>query len=1249
MKNSNTAITLIFLSVLLTACGGGGGGDTDTGDNSGGDNNRPTITGTPNTTVISNTQYQFLPSAQDTDGDTLLFSITNKPNWAIFDNTTGILAGTPASSAIGSYPNILISVSDGQDEASLAPFNITVASGSTTTDTDNDGLPDADEVGIYGTNPNVADTDGDGFLDKEEVDNWDQNSGTHLRFNPLVADVPRLLTRQLGAPVIQLYATTEESNSFSQGMSNENEDEVVTTTNRGRTNTNVVEEQHAVNVNAEVKKTGPIKSGKASASYDYQHTDTTTETNYWDKETVETNRQSVSEYYDTLNAETVTEKGGEIKIVLGLLNDGDISYTVNNMNVTAYIENPKKPGDLTAVGTLLFDGDMSFTPDPLGTSINPQDNDFTAFNFVYRADDNPEEISRILEQSNQLILKPVNISLTGQRSDVDLNLAAQNIRARTAEIIIDYGDNPSRKPERHRVAIDTGNGESLSFTELMNSHLNYPFEFSSASFPGIDGSRNGLTRLRDIEFNSNTNSYWLLAHTFTPANNSGGTPTTTIHNILSDSYTVDDIELRKGDVLHMVYIVDTDLDGLSDRLEVLKGTNIDLADTDTDGIDDAQEVYGWFSNLDTPPCESGENLSLLFSDPLLADTDGDGLSDGDERDNCTNPQGDLSVEAGDNQLADQATRVTLNAEPLNQQNGSALRYEWTQLEGVDVGTLPNRASIDIDVPDAVTSLRFEVTVTELDDEANTIATATDNVQVLVVRDQEFAVFIDPDAGHDFNNTGRTPTSPIRSIERAISDFTDNDLYLNNPNDGAVYALTETIVLSPESNLYGGFDDEWNHDPVNSKTPITVSQAIGINAEGFIEKTISGISIEAIAPMGGTEHSKAIFASSNGSDSQLRLDRISAQGSDLNLGTLSDTQIASYVAASSYGVFASQLSRLDIIDSTINAGKGANGYRGVTGANGRTGEAGVSRSGNDERGGGGGASHNGANGGSGGTAVTGALGCTAGKVGGKGGNSGSITGGSAGAAGKAVTSGFLGATCTLTSGGSGGSKSNTFATTGSQGIGATTVNTFITGHYLPSHGASGGQGSGGAGGGGGGSGGGRNGDNGGGGGGGGEGGEGGAGGKGGRGAGGSFAIGLYQIEFTDITNSTINTSTGGNGGAGGSGGSGGQGGAGGSGGDSGSRKGGSGGKGGWGGRGGSGGGGTGGPVAGILLFDSLGLEIEGSSITTANAGSGANPNRGQGGWNFGIYTDGSPYNLIDGNTFNLGLAGNDAPTADESNR
>jgi len=100
---------------------------------SSGANSAPTISGTPPKSVVAGSLYSFTPTAKDANGDTLAFSITNKPAWATFSTTTGKLSGTPSSAQTGTYSNIAIKVSDGKGgSASLPAYAITVSSGSTT-------------------------------------------------------------------------------------------------------------------------------------------------------------------------------------------------------------------------------------------------------------------------------------------------------------------------------------------------------------------------------------------------------------------------------------------------------------------------------------------------------------------------------------------------------------------------------------------------------------------------------------------------------------------------------------------------------------------------------------------------------------------------------------------------------------------------------------------------------------------------------------------------------------------------------------------------------------------------------------------------------------------------------------------------------------------------------------------------------------------------------------------------------------
>lgn len=92
----------------------------------------PTISGIRPTGAIVGVLYTFQPKAADADGNTLTFSITNKPTWATFSTTTGKLSGTPSSAQTGTYSNITIKVSDGSLTASLPAFAIVVSTTTTT-------------------------------------------------------------------------------------------------------------------------------------------------------------------------------------------------------------------------------------------------------------------------------------------------------------------------------------------------------------------------------------------------------------------------------------------------------------------------------------------------------------------------------------------------------------------------------------------------------------------------------------------------------------------------------------------------------------------------------------------------------------------------------------------------------------------------------------------------------------------------------------------------------------------------------------------------------------------------------------------------------------------------------------------------------------------------------------------------------------------------------------------------------------
>lgn len=138
--------SVIGTTLLMVACGGddgpgtaavnppaespndgapaGGGAAPD--DSSSVKNSPPTIQGAPAQMVLYDSPYAFQPEAEDADGDILHFSVANAPPWARFEPATGRLEGTPGSADIGTYEDIVITVSDGADDAALTAFAITV-------------------------------------------------------------------------------------------------------------------------------------------------------------------------------------------------------------------------------------------------------------------------------------------------------------------------------------------------------------------------------------------------------------------------------------------------------------------------------------------------------------------------------------------------------------------------------------------------------------------------------------------------------------------------------------------------------------------------------------------------------------------------------------------------------------------------------------------------------------------------------------------------------------------------------------------------------------------------------------------------------------------------------------------------------------------------------------------------------------------------------------------------------------------
>ncbi|WP_426359444.1 Ig-like domain-containing protein [Pseudocolwellia sp. HL-MZ19] len=88
----------------------------------------PVISGVPANVINEDESYSFTPNVSSDDGTaTFTFSIENKPSWAVFNTSSGSLTGIPTNADVGTFSNIQIIVSDGESQASLPDFSLTVS------------------------------------------------------------------------------------------------------------------------------------------------------------------------------------------------------------------------------------------------------------------------------------------------------------------------------------------------------------------------------------------------------------------------------------------------------------------------------------------------------------------------------------------------------------------------------------------------------------------------------------------------------------------------------------------------------------------------------------------------------------------------------------------------------------------------------------------------------------------------------------------------------------------------------------------------------------------------------------------------------------------------------------------------------------------------------------------------------------------------------------------------------------------
>lgn len=580
----------IFCAVLffmLVSCSDGGSepkADIVTGTAS---NNSQSFATTRDTTL------SITLSGVD-DGNSYTFEILGQPNNGVL---TGQVLGsnldlsyTPNNGYVG-VDSFDFVVTDQTGDSATGTVTITILdSVDPSIDTDNDGLADLVEINQWKTNPNMADTDGDSLSDWREIIDLAFNpANDNYRYNPLIADVPKLRLQMTSAPNIFLnYETIDGS---SKTISTERTQSSSSTISNSTTDSRSSATEASLTIGAELTAkagtdTGVEKKISFSASFSVS---SETSHSYTEEQSTE-NSEAFSNGQSFEQNNAISTSSGGMQVSLRVINDSVVPFTLKSLTLSA-VDVDGSGNVAGTIGNLIFDNALAAFPEfTLGVKESSGNIIFST------ADLDLSTANGLLANSDGLIVGMATSEII--KSDgTAFAFDQMDLLSKTATVVIDYG--PGKASERYQVSVvGDSSALSLSASDALQNILKIPYVADA----------NNLLQLRDIAAPAtDPDTYWMAVHvtgtsfgsTATVYNIDGINPNelgSSRYEVMND-LAMQNLFLAPGDFLHLVYIKDADHDGLGERAELFNGTDPLSEDTDLDGLTDKQEIDGWDVNL----------------------------------------------------------------------------------------------------------------------------------------------------------------------------------------------------------------------------------------------------------------------------------------------------------------------------------------------------------------------------------------------------------------------------------------------------------------------------------------------------------------------------------------------------------------------------------------------------------------------------------------------------------------------------
>ena len=282
-------------------------------------------------------------------------------------------------------------------------------------------------------------------------------------------------------------------------------------------------------------------------------------------------------------------------------------------------------------------------------------------------------------------------------------------------------------------------------------------------------------------------------------------------------------------------LLDSDSDGLLNSVETNTGIFVSLSDTgsnpnnsdtDGDGLSDGDEVNIYSTNpiildTDSDGLNDGDEVNVYSTNPSILDTDGDGLNDSDEISLTTDPSdsdtdGDTLLDGAETNTGTWISISDTGTDPLSNDSDSDGLNDGVEtntaeyIDASDTGTDPNDSDTDDDgVPDGAET-NTDVYVSSSDTGTHPLNTDSDA--------DGYSDYVETNTG-TWTSSDDTGTDPNRGD-------TDNDGIIDGreTNTGAFIGVSDTGTDPHNQDSDGdGFSDQFevntSYDPTSaSDTP-----------------------------------------------------------------------------------------------------------------------------------------------------------------------------------------------------------------------------------------------------------------------------------------------------------------------------------------------------------------------------------------------------------------------------------------------